>query len=310
MAVTRKITQLPIITLAVILFLWPYSGQATVGPRGLCSKFNGIISGHFDYSSSTATTTKDARVDLNLVSFYTDANKEKLYGLLRIDGGGERYQAAVELYPEIKLLLLHSHLRKEDLEKEIADFVEPLKRIEIDRWNGDGKYANLGPVPYEPCYPLVGAIPGKYFDDGKYRLFIRHFPFGIRDSMGRELGPLGQPQCEMWHGNTKQLRFYEAFTPYSFKLKQGRVFVDNVYVGSEKDGEFRYLCDMSDTVGAREKILDEAPGPKQTLDYLSQKGLVRSEDKKHSDTNITGQRALWEMQVLRNLIEGRELYNK
>ncbi len=254
-----------------------------------------------------------------IVELYPDVDKEKLRSAfpldssLRINGGEEDYRGIVELYPETKIRLIVRVPPNQFYtpNKEIDDFVEPLKEIAQDTWNGEGKYANQGPVPYEPCHPLVGAIPGKHFDDGKYRLFIRHFPFGIRDASGNEYGLLGEPMCEQWPGDTRQLRFYEAFTPLSFMLKHGRVFVDKEYAGAAKDGEFHYLCGVNNTVKARMKILDKPPGkPKETLEYLNGKGFIRSGDAQAYTNNIPEQQMEWELQVLRNLHEGRELYNK
>lgn len=272
----------------------------------LCAEFDALFSTSSEYAKVSAMNGEDRRVDFHMGSFYTDAADEKLYSLFTIRRDEDQYKAIVQLYPSVDLVLLVPDVAREKRSKEfpheIDDFIKPLKWVRNEKWHGE-IFPNS--KSYEMCEPLSHFIPGNQFADKHARRFIRHFPFGKR-RMSTRYG------CENWGTVSDQMLFYESFVPSMFHFKTGDIlYVDPDYPGIEKNGEFNYICGMSGVVGAREKVLAEEPAVyTKTPQYLLEKGILSADDEAAYYSSIWKQQALWEMEVTRNLIEGRDLYNK
>lgn len=284
------LTLLAIIVIVTFCGL-PSATRAQTDSTNPCAKLDSL----FRHNGVPFITGEDRGVNLSLGSLYTDAAKESLYALLSVKKDQERYKGVIQLYPKVELLLLaHDIAHPKAFPKEVETFIEPLKWVRPDKWKGNSKYQQITPAKLEQCYPLKGFIPGLQFDDGKPRLFIRHHLFGKFSSTGSKT-------CESWGNVSDQFRFYEVFVPQIVSLKQGLIYIDDKYVGVKADGQFKYVCGLGDIVAGREKILAQEPGdPVRTEDFLVQRGLIA----KKAITNA------WELQVLRNLIEGSEIFNK
>lgn len=255
-----------------------------------CYKFNALFQDDSSFTRVSAITAEDRRVHFSLGSFYTDQNNETLYGLFSVTRSDERFIAVLRLYPGLEFLFMVPRgTDKKTFPKEIEDFIAPLKWTRSGQWWKRIGFDNQ-------CEPLANPIAKVAFDDGKWRHFIRHFPFGKRVTKTRY-------GCEIWGVTPDQLRFYESFVPDFYDLKDGRVFIDREYAGVLKDGEFEYPCDLKNYVDAREKILDsDSAKPARTFDYLARKNIIDSQEKPKTWKP-------WELQVLRNIVEGHELYN-
>ncbi|MHC2424238.1 hypothetical protein ACVIST_000983 [Bradyrhizobium elkanii] len=208
------------------------------------------------------------------------------------------YLVGLQLYPQIQVqAIAQSKIRPKEYPREIAEFISGLTMVRPDRWKGDD---SVNPAPYEECNRLIGAIPGEQFDDGKSRLFLRHFTFGHRTFTTQICDGLNQ----------QQLNFYEAFTPNVFTLKSGRITVDKEYAGVEKDGYFQYPCGLKKLIQSRTKLHEnstvEHSQNSDVLSFLEERSLITPEERgfnRHEEER-------WEFNTLRNLIEGRALYNK
>jgi hypothetical protein len=279
--------------------LLPYAGA--LADDSSCAKFDSLFSKNPRYLTVSAINGEGKGMGFGATSFYTDANNEKLYALASVNTGKERYEAGIQIYPEISVQVIALGAKGEKkFPKEIQDFVAPLKWQRMEKWKGDNSFTQIVPAPHDQCNPLVGTIPGDQFEDGKPRLFLHHFLLGRR-GMAPRLG------CESWGTRPEQFLFYAAFTPQVFPLKSGPVYVDPGFAGIDKNGQFEYPCGIKGFIQAREKVLDKEPGkPVDTQQYLAEKGLISPDESKNFYAHPEH---VWELQVLRNLTEGRELFD-
>lgn len=300
--VKRKILFASALYACLLLFSTASFASGSDSQAGsLCAKFDGLFPDDGLYSTVSAITGEDKRINLSVGTFYTDRKEEKLYGSLLLQRGEDRYKGIVQFYPDIDLLFLSPIESSSKADPtEITDFLASMKRLPKEKW-GDKAFPNY--EAYTPCDSLSYFIQGTYFSDGKLRQFIRHFPFGHRQSTGKLM-------CSNWGGVSDQILFYQSFVPAHFKIKDQDIYVDDDHVGIKKNDEFQYLCGLKKFVSGREKIFKSEADLLVPSEALVGLQIPNSTGNDVTDSNAQAYDKKWENKILENIIKGRQLFRK
>ena len=261
-----------------------------------CKEFHRIFSDRIGegFRELSGLAKEDSRAGMTITS--AARNNENLYLSISLRNGVQKYKGIVQIYPDVELILLAQAPANDEQETpEIEEFWKSVKEIRHEKWKGGTSI--LPNHKYELCQSLNATIPGDEFQDGVNRKFVRHYPMGKRTNIGRKA-------CENWNYTADQLHFYESFLPRRYDMDGVKVYWDSNYPGATTSDDFKYICNVGDYVQARAiKINSEPEKPINARIYLESKKILPPGNLE-TYINMT-----WEMQVLRNIIEGQEFWN-
>jgi len=230
-------------------------------------------------------------VEMSVRAAFRDS--DRLYATYTLRNAEKTYIALAMIFPEVQLVRFEEDIQNAS-EPSIDELTASMERLHRTKWK-EGT-ASLPDIGDNRCEPLTGTISGSEFSDGQSRKFVRHLVRGQRITIGRHI-------CDDWNQDSNQLRFYETFVPHRFSIGSAEIFVDPDYPGAAANAEFAYICQLDRQVEAKAIT---SPPQEQSVSMVN---FFETHNALFSAAPTNPDRFKWEIQVLRNILEGQILWN-